>query len=185
MGAVFAPTRFSLVRISIRDLVADGKYLVRNSEVGGGGVKSWSSVAVVAVAYLLLHVDGSCAAGSLGTIAAQRHKTRARRSRSSPGRAAAESRGNQKGQTKGKGKSITWCTVVRSAPKGRQQMGETGFCKNLRFSAVSCENLRFSAQICDSRIPWFTERAENQRRSAKICESVRSGSGFSLLLSPF
>ena len=37
MGAVFAPTRFSLVRISIRDLVADGKYLVRNSGVGGGG----------------------------------------------------------------------------------------------------------------------------------------------------
>ena len=25
-------------------------------------------------------------------------------------------------------------------------MGETGFCKNLRFSAVSCGNLRFSAQ---------------------------------------
>ena len=37
MGAVFAPTRFSLVRISIRDLVADGKSLVRNSGVGGGG----------------------------------------------------------------------------------------------------------------------------------------------------
>ena len=37
MGAVFAPTRFSLVRISIRDLVADRKSLVRNSRVGGGG----------------------------------------------------------------------------------------------------------------------------------------------------
>ena len=37
MGAVFAPTRFSSVRISIRDLVADGKSLVRNSGVGGGG----------------------------------------------------------------------------------------------------------------------------------------------------
>ena len=37
MGAVFAPTRFSLVRISIRDLIADGKSLVRNSGVGGGG----------------------------------------------------------------------------------------------------------------------------------------------------
>ena len=37
MGAVFAPTRCSLVRISSRDLVADGKYLVRNSGVGGGG----------------------------------------------------------------------------------------------------------------------------------------------------
>ena len=37
MGAVFDPTRFSLVRISIRDLVADGKSLLRNSGVGGGG----------------------------------------------------------------------------------------------------------------------------------------------------
>ena len=37
MGAIFAPTRFSLVRISIRDLVADGRSLVRNSGVGGGG----------------------------------------------------------------------------------------------------------------------------------------------------
>ena len=37
VGAIFAPTRFSLVRISIRDLVADGKSLVRNSGVGGGG----------------------------------------------------------------------------------------------------------------------------------------------------
>ena len=40
MGAVFASTRFSLVRISIRDLVADGKSLVRNSGVGGGGQNS-------------------------------------------------------------------------------------------------------------------------------------------------
>ena len=31
------PTRFFLVRISIRDLVADRKSLVRNSGVGGGG----------------------------------------------------------------------------------------------------------------------------------------------------
>ena len=37
VGAIFAPTRFSLVRISIRDLVADGKSLVRNSGVGDGG----------------------------------------------------------------------------------------------------------------------------------------------------
>ena len=41
----------------------------------------------------------------------------------------------------------------RSAPKGRQQMGETGFCKNLRFPAKICGFLRFSAQICDSQIP--------------------------------
>ena len=37
MGAIFAPTRFSLVRISVRDLAADGKSLVRSSGVGGGG----------------------------------------------------------------------------------------------------------------------------------------------------
>ena len=37
VGAVFAPTRFSLVRISVRDLVADRKSLVRKSGVGGGG----------------------------------------------------------------------------------------------------------------------------------------------------
>ena len=36
-GAVFVPTRLSLVRISIRDQVADGNSLVRNSGVGGGG----------------------------------------------------------------------------------------------------------------------------------------------------
>ena len=35
--AISAPTWFSLVRISVRDLVADGKSLVRNSGVGGGG----------------------------------------------------------------------------------------------------------------------------------------------------
>ena len=73
----------------------------------------------------------------------------------------------------------------RSAPKGRQQMGETGFCKNLRFSAVSCENLRFPAVFCANlRLPNpLIYRAS--RKSAKICENVRSGSGFSLLLSPF
>ena len=37
VGAVFAPTRFSLVRIPIRDLAAVGKSLPRNSGVGGGG----------------------------------------------------------------------------------------------------------------------------------------------------
>ena len=37
VGATFASTRFSLVRISIRDLDADGKSLVRNSGVGDGG----------------------------------------------------------------------------------------------------------------------------------------------------
>ena len=46
-GAVFALTRFSLVRISLRDQVADGNSLVRNSGVGGGGrnltLKLWAN----------------------------------------------------------------------------------------------------------------------------------------------
>ena len=64
-------------------------------------------------------------------------------------------------------------------------MGETGFCKNLRFSAVSCENLLFPAVFCANlRLPNpLIYRAS--RKSAEICENVRSGSGFSLLLSPF
>ena len=37
VGAVFASTRFFLVRISIRGLVADRKSLLRKSGVGGGG----------------------------------------------------------------------------------------------------------------------------------------------------
>ena len=33
-------------------------------------------------------------------------------------------------------------------------MGQTGFCENLRFSAVSCENLRFPAVFCENlRLP--------------------------------
>ena len=62
---------------------------------------------------------------------------------------------------------------IRSAPKGRQQMGETGFCKNLRFSAVSCENLRFPAVFCENvRLPNpLIYRAS--RKSAKICKNLR------------
>ena len=68
-------------------------------------------------------------------------------------------------------------------------MGETGFCKNLRFPAVSCENLRFPAVICANlRLPnpLIYRASRKSRKSAKISEkNVRSGSGFSLLLSPF
>ena len=39
VGAAFALTRFSLERISIRDLVADGKSAAKNSAVGGWGQK--------------------------------------------------------------------------------------------------------------------------------------------------
>ena len=52
-------------------------------------------------------------------------------------------------------------------------MGETGFCKNLRFSAVSCENLRFPAVFCANlRLPNpLIYRAS--RKSAKICKNLR------------
>ena len=56
-GAVFAPTRFSLVRISVRDLVADGKSLVRNSGVGGGGLIFINDVKLV-TGPRLGHFDG-------------------------------------------------------------------------------------------------------------------------------
>ena len=64
-------------------------------------------------------------------------------------------------------------TPYRSAPKGRQQMGETGFCKNLRVSAVSSENLRFPAVCCANlRLPNpLIYRAS--RKSAKICKNLR------------
>ena len=59
-----------------------------------------------------------------------------------------------------------------SASKGRQQMGETGFCKNLRFSAVSCENLRFPVFCANLRLPNpLIYRAS--RKSAKICKNLR------------
>ena len=71
--------------------------------------------------------------------------------------------------------SSSTCSIqhLRSAPKGRQQMGETGFCKNLRFSAVSCENLRFPAVFCANlRLPnLLIYRAS--RKSAKICKNLR------------
>ena len=67
-----------------------------------------------------------------------------------------------------------WTPAIRrSAPKGRQQMGETGFCKNLRFSAVSCENLRFPAVFCANlRLTNLLIYRAN-RKSAKICKNLR------------
>ena len=57
--------------------------------------------------------------------------------------------------------------------KGRQQMGETGFCKNLRFSAVSCENLRFPAVLCANlRLP-NPLICRASRKSARICKNLR------------
>ena len=55
-------------------------------------------------------------------------------------------------------------------------MGETGFCKNLRFSAVSCANLRFPAVFCANlRLPnpliYRVSRkiSEYLQKSAKMC----------------
>ena len=54
-------------------------------------------------------------------------------------------------------------------------MGETGFCKNLRFSAVSCENLRFLAVFCANLTPKSLDLqsepkiSENLQKSAKMC----------------
>ena len=61
--------------------------------------------------------------------------------------------------------SKTWKRgVTRSAPKGRQQMGETGFCKNLQFPAKICGFLRKSAT------PKSLDLYRASRKSAKICQ---------------
>ena len=52
-------------------------------------------------------------------------------------------------------------------------MGETGFCKNLRFPSVSCENLRFPAVFCANlRLP-NPLIYKASRKSAKICKNLR------------
>ena len=55
-------------------------------------------------------------------------------------------------------------------------MGQTGFCENLRFSAVFCENLRFPAVFCENlclRNAIIPRKSENLQKSAKICEKLR------------
>ena len=57
--------------------------------------------------------------------------------------------------------------------KGTNQMGQTGFCEDLRFSAVFCENLRFPAVFCEnlrSQDTVIPRKSENLQKSAKICE---------------
>ena len=71
-------------------------------------------------------------------------------------------------------------------------MGQTGFCKNLRFSAVFCENLRFPAVFCENlrlRNAVIPRKSENQQKSAKICEKTANSAPFvpfslSLLIPP-
>ena len=63
-------------------------------------------------------------------------------------------------------------------------MGQTGFCKNLRFSAVFCENLRFPAVFCENlrlQNAVIPRKSENQQKSAKISE-FRAFVPFSLSL---
>ena len=69
---------------------------------------------------------------------------------------------------------------TRSAPKGRQQMGETGFCKNLRVSAVSCENLRFPAKILRKSAP----KSLDLQSEPKISENLPK-SAFRVRFLPF
>ena len=52
-------------------------------------------------------------------------------------------------------------------------MGETGFCENLWFSAVSCENLRFPAVFCENLPPPNPLICRASRKSAKICKNLR------------
>ena len=55
-------------------------------------------------------------------------------------------------------------------------MGQTGFCKNLRFSAVFCENLRFPAVFCENlrlQNAVIPRKSENQQKSAKISETAK------------
>ena len=58
----------------------------------------------------------------------------------------------------------------RAELKGTNYMGQTGFCKNLRFSAKICGFLRFSAKICASQMLEFPGKSENLQKSAKKCE---------------
>ena len=66
-------------------------------------------------------------------------------------------------------------------------MGQTGFCKNLRFPAVFCENLRFPAVFCENLrlhnagIARKAKISKNLRKSAKNCE-FRAFVPFSLSL---
>ena len=75
--------------------------------------------------------------------------------------------------------------IIGARQKGDSKWEKPVPAKICGFSAVSCENLRFPAVFCRNlRLPNpLIYRAS--RKSAKICENVRSGSGFSLLLSPF
>ena len=55
-------------------------------------------------------------------------------------------------------------------------MGQTDFCKNLRFLAVFCKNLRFPAVLCENlhlRSAVNPRKSENLQKSAKICGKLQ------------
>ena len=71
--------------------------------------------------------------------------------------------------------------VNREELKGTNQMGQTGFCENLRFPAVSCENLRFPAVFCENlhlRSAVIPRKSKNLQKSAKICEKTANSARF-------
>ena len=66
-------------------------------------------------------------------------------------------------------------------------MGRTGFCKNLRVSAVPCENLRFPVVFCENlhlRNAVVPRKSENLRKPAKMCQKLRIWLCLSLLVCP-
>ena len=63
--------------------------------------------------------------------------------------------------------------VIREELKGTNSMGQPGFCKNLRVSAVFCESLRFLAVFCKNlrfRNAVIPSKSENLQNSAKNCK---------------
>ena len=65
-------------------------------------------------------------------------------------------------------------------------MGQTGFCKNLRFPEVFCDNLQFSAKglrLQNAVIPRKSRKiSKNQRKSAKQKKTLALSVPFSLSL---
>ena len=60
-------------------------------------------------------------------------------------------------------------------------MGQTGFCKILRFPVVFCGNLRFLRKSAPPKCRKFQEK-QKTAESAKICEKLRIWFSLSLLI---
>ena len=57
-------------------------------------------------------------------------------------------------------------------------MGQTGFCENLRFPAVSCENLPLRSAVID-------RKSGKSAEAGQICEKLRIRLGLSHVVSTF